>query len=57
MDTDSQCQYAILFWHWNPDELPDEEWAMRYKELEYIRNGKTLKNGVGKINRPQWGGY
>jgi len=34
----------------DPDSLTDEEWAMRYRELEYIR--KSEKEANAKL--PSW---
>ena len=31
----------------DPDSLSDEEWAARYKELEYIRRKEAEANKVG----------
>ncbi|WP_281233506.1 hypothetical protein [Flavobacterium gelatinilyticum] len=33
----AQLRYYM---HLNPDDLTDEEWAMRYAELEYLRKSE-----------------
>lgn len=32
------------YFHLNPDELTDEEWAMAWKELEWVRSEEAKSN-------------
>jgi hypothetical protein len=40
---DAQLRYYLHIAH--PEELSDEEWAMRVKELEWLREEEAKANG------------